>query len=567
MPLTFFFEALGGLGLFILGMRTMSEGLQKIAGERLRSFLEKITDNRLTAALLGSCLASLLQSSSAASILVVGFVNAGLLSLYQSLAVLLGTGIGTSLAIQLIAFKISFFSLPAIFSGVILKFFCTKRRWVNIGTLLLGTGLVFFGVQIMETGFSPLKQSSLFPWLHQHLLSWRLSAILAGAVLTFLIQSGSAAIAVIIALAGGGLLNFDYAVAMVIGEVIGSSFLTVLASLGGTATAKKTVIIYFLINMVAVSLVMIFFPFFREILQLLSTGQAEFTAGLISGGVFSTSVTADLRPYSARHLANAHTLFSFLSALLFLPLIGFLARSATFMLPARRGDTELRPQFIDHRVINTPTIAILQARNEVKRMADIACSMYSDVVAQLHNFNAKTALDIKGKEAVLDVLQRDISSFLITLSRQQLSAEYIVEIPTMLQLVNDLEHLGDQSEAIMEYLRHKKDEKLRFSTTAMTELKEYSTQVAELVGRARQSLDNQASADIAASGELLVAIMSMHETLHNNHITRLHNGKCSIVAGLLYGDMIAAFARIAQFSYAIIETERGLQDVTAQRGR
>jgi phosphate:Na+ symporter len=193
--------------------------------------------------------------------------------------------------------------------------------------------------------------------------------------------------------------------------------------------------------------------------------------------------------------------------------------------------------------------------------------MYSDVVAQLHNFNAKTALDIKGKEAVLDVLQRDISSFLITLSRQQLSAEYIVEIPTMLQLVNDLEHLGDQSEAIMEYLRHKKDEKLRFSTTAMTELKEYSTQVAELVGRARQSLDNQASADIAASGELLVAIMSMHETLHNNHITRLHNGKCSIVAGLLYGDMIAAFARIAQFSYAIIETERGLQDVTAQRGR
>ncbi len=544
MPLTFIFEALGGLGLFILGMRTMSEGLQKIAGERLRSFLEKTTGNRLTAALLGSCLASLLQSSSAASILVVGFVNAGLLSLYQSLAVLLGTGIGTSLAIQLIAFKISFFPLPAIFAGVILKFFCTKRRWVNIGTLLLGTGLVFFGLQIMETGFSPLKQSSLFPWLHQHLLSWRLSAILAGAALTFLIQSGSAAIAVIIALAGGGLLNFDSAVAMVIGEVIGSSFLTVLASLGGTATAKRAVIIYFLINMVTVSLVMIFFPFFRETLQLLSLGQTEF---------------------SARHLANAHTLFSFLSALLFLPLIGFLARSASSILPARAGDTELRPQFIDHRVINTPTIAILQARNEVKRMADIAYSMFSDVVAQFHNFNSKTALGIKEKETTLDVLQRDISSFLITLSRQQLSAEYIVEIPTMLQLVNDLEHLGDQSEAIMEYLRRKKDEKLHFSSTAMAELKDYASHVAELVARARQSLETQENANSVTSLDLLESTMAMHETLHNNHITRLHNGKCTIVAGLLYGDIIASFARIAQFSYAIIETERGLQDVTAHR--
>src|SRR5512146_747944 len=143
MSSSFLWEALGGLGLFILGMKSMSDGLQKIAGERLRHFLERITGNRLTAALMGSCLASLLQSSSAASILVVGFVNAGLVSLYQALAVLLGTGIGSTLAIQFIAFKISSFALPSIFVGVILKFFGRKRRWVYVGELLLGAGLVF----------------------------------------------------------------------------------------------------------------------------------------------------------------------------------------------------------------------------------------------------------------------------------------------------------------------------------------------------------------------------------------------------------------------------------------
>ncbi len=276
MPLSSIWEAFGGIGLFILGMNSMSEGLQKLAGDRLRRFLEKTTGNRLTAALMGSCLASLLQSSSAASILVIGFVNAGLISLYQALAVLLGTGIGATLVIQFIAFNISYFALPSIFFGVILKFFGRKRRLLYIGDLLLGAGLVFLGLQIMEHGFVPISQNALVRGIHSQFFSWRISAVLLGALLTFLIQSSSAATGIVIALAGSGLLSLEAGVAIIVGEVIGSALITAVATINGTPAAKRTALIYFVINVFAVALVMLFFPLFLKTVAFLSPGDAAY---------------------------------------------------------------------------------------------------------------------------------------------------------------------------------------------------------------------------------------------------------------------------------------------------
>src|SRR6266498_6011188 len=194
MPLTLILEALGGLGIFILGMKTLSEGLQRLAGERVRRSLEKLTGNRLTAAFMGSCLTSLLQSSGAASIIIIGFVNAGLLSLYQALAMLIGTGLGTTFVVQFIAFKITFLASPGIFIGAFLKFFSKRRRWVNLGEVLLGMGLLFFGLQVMETNFMPLKESAILSSYQSILLPWNIYGVLLGAILTFFVQSGSAAI-------------------------------------------------------------------------------------------------------------------------------------------------------------------------------------------------------------------------------------------------------------------------------------------------------------------------------------------------------------------------------------
>lgn len=561
MPVSFLMEALGGLGLFILGMKFLSEGLQKLAGEKLRQVLEKVTGNRLTAALTGSALASLLQSGSTASIIVIGFVNAGLISLYQALAVLLGTGLGTTIAIQFIAFKISFFALPIIFVGVILRCFCSRRRWVNTGTLLLGAGLVFFGLHLMESGFAPLKNNTLIHGLGQHFLAWRFPAMLLGAVLSFLMQSSSAAIGIVIAVASSGLIGFDTAVAMVIGESLGSSFIAAIASISGTLAAKRTALIYIAVNLVAICLAMVLFPLFLQLVRYFSPGEAELTIHGIQSLNVSPHV-AETKPFIARHLANAHTIFTVFSVCLFLPLVGFFARSVSIIVPGREGegDTDPRPRFLDQRVVNTPTIALLQAKNEVRRMGQVAGTMFSEMAEQFDSFNVRTASRLKQKEELLDILQRDISAFLIALSRQQLSTENAMEIPALLRLINDLEHLGDQVETIMEYMRRKKEDKLRFSGAAMSEIRTLSALVSQVIAVAIDSLDTAAiSFDADALEKAMAEIESTLATLHLSHIKRLHSGKCGIVAGLLFSDIIASFEKISQIAYNMIKTSRGLK--------
>jgi len=546
--------AFGGLALFILGMRTMSEGLQKVTGERLRRLLEKGTGNRLTAPLIGSCLASLLQSGSAASVLVVGFVNAGLLSLYQALGVLLGTGIGTTLVIQFIAFRVSTLALPAITIGVALSFFSRRRKLADLGGLLLGAGLVFYGLSILESACLPLGESAIFAGLHDDLLSARLMAVLLGALITFLVQSGGATIGIVIALASAGALPYDAAVAMVIGEVAGAALIPLIASIGGSQTSKRAVVIFLAINLVAIVLVLAFFPFFLRAVDYFSPGDLADLHR--SGSAAAQSYPPEaLRPFVARHLANAHTIFTLASALIFLPLIGFFARSAETLLPTRRAESEARPRFIDTRVMKTPTIALAQAWNELARMSSIACSMYGELVSQFDGFNPKVAAAIRDKEIVLDVLHRDMSQFLIALSRETLSLERAVEIPSMLQLVNDIELIGDQCEALLNYLLRKKEENLRYSVAAMDELKAMATKVGEAMDFAGRVLQGEEGEDLS---RLKVGIATLEDELNKSHLKRLKSGKCSIVAGLLYGDMIASFSKIAHLCYTIVNHKRGI---------
>lgn len=559
MPLIFVWEVLGGLGLFILGMKSMSDGLQKIAGDRLRRSLEKITDNRLTAALMGSCLASLLQSSSAASILVIGFVNAGLVSMYQALAVLLGTGLGATIAIQFIAFRVSLLALPAIFVGVLLTFFSKKRKLVYLGNLLLGAGLVFLGLQIMEAGFSPISQNDLLKGLQNRIFSWRFSAAFLGAFLTVLIQSSSATTGIIIAMTGSGLIGYETGAAMVVGEVLGTSLVAGAATINGSLAAKRTAFLYFIINAFAVSMALLFFPLFLKIVHLLSPGEAELTSSSFSflslGGT-----PPPTRPFVARHIANAHTLFNLLNVIVFLPLIGYFARTAPVILPGRTGelDIEPRPQYIDVRVINTPTIALLQAKNELRRMAEITCMMFNEVVEQFYKYDAKRSVRIEHKKAVLNILQREISTFLVLLARQPLSADNSMGIPVMLHMVNDLTHLGDQNELLLELLRRKKEDKITFSGTAMTELKTLAAKVGELVHLSVEAVDKEINGEMQTVRNGREAIGQMQETMLNNHMKRLTGGKCTVAAGVVYSDIISAFGKIADYSCTLLEMEREL---------
>ncbi|HEY6873479.1 MAG TPA: Na/Pi symporter [Geobacteraceae bacterium] len=567
MPLIFLWEVLGGLGLFILGMKSMSEGLQKLAGERLRRSLEKIAGNRLTAALMGSCIASLLQSSSAASILVIGFVNAGLISIYQALGILLGTGLGATIAIQFIAFKVSLFALPAIFLGVLLTFFSKKRRLVYLGNLLLGAGLVYLGLQIMEAGFSPISQNDILMGLQNRYLSWRVSAALIGAILTFLIQSGSAATGLVIAMTGSGLMGYETGAAMVVGEVLGTSLVALVATINGALAAKRTAFLYFLMNAFAVASVLAMFPLFLKVVHLISPGEADYTISNLSSGIHgeASSVT---RPYVARYLANAHTLFNLLIVRVFLPLVGFFARSAAVVLPGKKGevDTEPRPLYIDERVINTPTIALLQAKNELRRMAEITRLMLADVTEQFYRYDAKRSARIEGKRDVLNILQSEISTFLVLLSRQGTTIENSLEISIMLHMVNDLKQMGDQNAALHELLRRKKEDKIVFSGTAMSELKAMAAKLKELVQLSVEAVDKETAGDNRLSQDCRDAIARMQETMLNNHMKRLTGGKCSVAAGVVYSDILSAIDKIADHSLALMDKERELFHAASNGG-
>ncbi len=551
MPLSFLLDVLGGLGLFILGMKAMSEGLNKFAGDNLRHLLERLTGNRLSAALLGSCLASFLQSSSAASIIIIGFVNAGLISLYQALCVLLGTGLGSTLVIQLIAFKISSLALPSIFLGVVLKLFCKRRRLVDLGEILSGIGLVFYGLYLMETGFSPISSQAIFSGVHTNFLTSKLSAVILGAILTLLIQSSSTTTGIVIALASSGLISFGTGVAMIIGEALGTSCITGIATINGTIAAKRTALLYFVINFAAISLTLIFFPIVLSCVQYISPGDAEYT--LIAAGNL-------LRPNIARHLANAHTLFNIAIILIFLPLLGFFVRSATFIYTKKGKSIDLEPRtiYIDLRIINTPTIAMLQVKSEVQRMAEISRLMYKDIVEQLYRFDVRRAKKISDKEVVLDVLHKDISRYLIVLSRQPLSAEISMEIPIMLQVIDNLEHIGDQCELILGLLRKKKENKIYFSSAAIAELKYLAVKVREIVELSTEFVTNNSQKSFIDTRTLKDEIIDLKQTIFTSHMNRLTVGKCNILAGLVFNDITASFNKISDYSFSNIETEQSL---------
>ncbi|HOI14707.1 MAG TPA: Na/Pi symporter [Geobacteraceae bacterium] len=557
-------EALGGLGLFVLGMKTMADGLQRLAGGGVRRSIEKVTGNRLSSALTGGCLSTLLQSSGAASILIIGFVNAGLLSLYQALGMLIGTGLGTTVAVQFLAFKISFLALPSIFFGVFLRFFTRRRRWTFFGEVLLGFGLLFFGLDIMESRFAALGECVYFQGYSSLLVNLRLASVISGALLAFLVQSGSVAVGIIIALAASGTIGFEQSAAMVLGEVLGTAGLAGIGAIGGTVTARRTVLFYGSSALVSVGIVLVFFPLFLRLVSLVTPGDASFLQKH-GNPIAAGSLAPASRTVVARAIANSHTVFSILSAMLFLPMIGIFARFAARMPPLVNGDLDTEPhsRYLDFRVIDTPSLAFVQAGSELKRMAKVAHSMVSDSIRQFSGFDTKTESYIRQRENLLDVLQKDLSAFLVALARRSLSPEAAQEVPVLLSTVNDLEDIGDNCEVILECLRRKKEENVYFSPAAMEEIVSVAKKAEGMMSTAVACIESSERPHMDGALALKIDILLSADALKGNHLERLSTGDCTVIAGLLFMDIISAFARIGETAYAIIETRSNFADERA----
>lgn len=550
------FGLLGGLGLFLFGMKIMSEGLQKVAGDRMRKILAALTSNRLVGTLVGLAVTAIIQSSSATTVMVVGFVNAGLMSLVQAIGVVLGANIGTTITGQLIAFKITKYALPAIGIGAGLKLFANKKGNMYFGEVLLGFGMLFFGLTIMKDAFDPIKGSEEFRNFFLMIGDRHLLGVLIGAIITMVVQSSSATMGITMALASSGLLTYEAAVALILGENIGTTITANLAAIGTNIAARRTAAAHFLFNFIGVSYMLIFFPFFLKFISSITPGDADFVIQTQQQVAAMGGNIGD-KPFIARHIANTHTMFNIINTIIFLPLIGLLAKLTTMLIRGSDAEMEFHLKFIDNRVLNTPPIALGQARAETKRMAQVSLEMLEETLKFLEDGDEKRLPALEKKEETVDMLQKEITDFLVALSQQSIAQETSKDLASMMHMVNDLERVGDHCENLWTLGLRKKHQKITFTETGMSEIREIGEKTREFLTFVVSAMERRDTTIKEKANFMENGIDDLEETLRNNHINRLNTGECSVHSGLVFLDMLHNFEKIGDHTYNVTKVVVG----------
>ena len=531
-----FFGVIGGLGIFLYGMKVMSEGLQKIAGRSLRKILEMLTKTTLASVFVGAGVTAIVQSSSVTTVMLIGFVQAGLISLKQSIGVVLGANIGTTITGQIIAFKIHKYALPLIGLGVALNFFAPKRNMKYIGQSILGFGLIFFGLAVMTSVFGPLKHSPEFRQLFVTFSKNPLLAVLTGMILTMIVQSSSATVGITMVLAGTGLLDFVTAFAVILGDNIGTTITAQLAALNANVTAKRTAWVHTIFNVfgAAYMLVLMNFhiggkPAFLYFINLITPGNVWLGQNI------------------ERHVANSHSIFNIFNCVVFIPLAGLLAFVVTKLI---KGDVEViehEVKHLDNRMIVTPEIAIGQAKKEIARMANYAKEQLQisidSVFAEKHRRREELFEKLKRREEVVNMLEREISAFLIKIDQQSITEEQAKTTAAFLHLIHDIERVGDISENIMDLVVLKEEENIKFSETGCKEVRDLSQSVEQVLSLTIEAFDKWDKKLALNALEVEGKVDAKEQQYRDNHIKRLGTAECDPKAGIVFLDILSNLER------------------------
>lgn len=533
------FFTIGGLGLFLLGMKLMSEGLRNSAGRRLRGVLESMTKKAFVAFAIGAGVTALIQSSSAATVMVIGFVNAGLLTLKQAICVIIGTNVGTTATAWLVsisgvgAFKITAFALPAVGLGFFLQMGGRTRKARNLGQILLGFGLLFIGINFMKDAFRPLEQSPDVQALFVSLGHRPLLAILAGTVVTMLIQSSSAAIAIVQLLAIGGAFGSDWQVALsvaipfVLGSNVGTTITAQLAALQTNVSARRAAWAHTVFNVAGVLLL---YPF-------------------VHWGFYGALVTRfcpwDLGPTTvAMSIAVAHTMFQIIGAAIWLPLAGLLEQIVVHVVHVRPGDAFLRPILLEKHLLETPEIALEQTRREIVRMAKTAKRALFTAITGIVENDARKLASVRDLEDFVDCFQLEITSYLSALSSRHLSEEVSIELPVLLHTVNDLERVGDHAVNIMEIAERKQEQNLQFTEAALGEADRLQREIGQMFDCIIAALNDNDVAQARAALACEMNINRMQIEFRRSHVDRMREGICTPEGGLIFIDLVDNIEKI-----------------------
>ncbi len=518
------FSLLGGLGLFLFGIKTMGDGLEQAAGSKMKRLLEALTRNKFTAVLVGLLVTAVIQSSSATTVMVVGFVNAGLLSLSKAIGVIMGANIGTTVTSLMLSVKLNF---GALFTavGAICQLAGNRSSFKLLGQIMMGLGILFVGMDAMTAAMEPLRDWQGFRDMME-LAKNPLVGVLAGAGVTALLQSSSASVGILQALAATGAISLQASLFILFGQNIGTCVTALLASVGANRTAKRAAVVHLLFNVIGAAL----FIVLALVLPLASW--------------IETLAGANLR----LQIAFAHIIFNVVTTLLLLPISGLLEKLAYLVVRGEDKQQEpMRLEYFDARLFSTPPVAVQQLFREVQRMADIVAVNYR--FAMQYYFAPKDlAVDeFDNREQVIDYLNAEITQNLIELKGLNLRADDIRLVGSLFHVVNDLERIGDHSMNIVEIGSARKKEKLRFSGKAEREIEELSGIVTSMLDKSIHIVKRQIT-DVEIIGEVIELesqVDKLCEALADHHVDRVKNKKCTPRNGMLYLDMLNNLERIA----------------------
>ena len=540
------FKLLGGLGVFLFGLRIMSTGLQKVAGSRLRAVLSGMTSNRFSGIFSGFVLTTAVQSSSATTVLVVSFANAGLLSLLQAIGIVMGANIGTTVTAWLVAIlgfkvKISTFALPIIGIGFPLSLLGSNRA-KQLSEVFIGFGLLFLGLKFLKDGVPDLRSNPESLEFLRSLADYGfLSTVLfviAGTALTVIVQSSSAATTMTLAMAAKGWISFDLAAAMVLGENIGTTITATLAAIGANRNAKRVARSHTLFNLLGVLWMLPILPLFLQIID-----------GLVPGNPWSDPLAIPT------HLAAFHTAFNITNTLLLVWFVNSIERLVKWWIPLKEDETEgSHLQFLETGLLGTPELAGIEARRGLQKMTHICVGMFDQLHQVITNPTQKLGglVDkIKRGEARTDEMEEEIVSFCSQLAKSATSEKVAHDVAVYLDMANDIERIGDHCFNLILLAERRYEKKYRFTDEALTEIKEMMDVVKQLLAAVHRSLAPE-SESIHGEARLLESkINKLRDQARKRHAARMQNGDVSIREGLIYLDMMSNMEKLGDYGFNV----------------
>ena len=527
------FHFLGGLGLFLYSIKTMGDGLQQAAGDRLRYYIDKYTSNPFLGVLVGIVVTALIQSSTGVTVITVGLVSASLLTLRQAIGIIMGANIGTTVTSFIIGFKLGEYALPLIFLGTMFLFFTKNRTVNNIGRILFGVGGIFYALNLISAGMSPLKDLPQFKEYMVTLGQNPILGVVAGAVITVLIQASSATIGILQGLYAGGFLDLKGSLPVLFGDNIGTTLTVIIAAAGANVSAKRVAATHVTFNVLGTILCLILLgPF---------TSMIEYFQALLH---LSPEMT----------IAFSHGAFNVSNTIVQFPFIGALAYFVTKLIPGEDEVVKYEPLYLDEQLIKqAPSIALGNAKKELLHLGNYAVKAFDLSYDYIINSDDKVAEKGHKTEEAINTIDEKLTRYLISLSSEALSQKESEVLTNILDSSRDLERIGDHAEALINLNDYLQRKNVQFSNSALEELEDIYRQTSDFVKDALESVENNDLEKAQSLIERHEAINKMERVLRKTHIKRLNNGECSTQAGVNFIDIISHYTRVSDHAMNLAE--------------